>query len=309
MKFKTFFFVFCLFFIASCANNQSTIYDNGIIKISSTPSIDPTNVNPQLTATTSASPDLKTVKPDVPVNNPLIAHWLISSVYREKETIYVLGDNLQILFSYSGLYPNGYLNTTSCNIIQLSHYFTNNETDLSEGFKMERFSITGENITSNHIQFSHDPVNIYDMQVSPTLEWMTYKLATQWEKLYSIQDSHNQDVFILPINFEKEVKAIKLTENSGAWQAPVAWSPDGNLLSFTDFDKGGNQQLFLYDPIKNLKYQKTNLQSTNEKYYIFDFKWSADSKNIVIVYGSAVNNESQFFPGTNGMMLFNIDFY
>lgn len=234
-----------------------------------------------------------------------IANWVIRNMYLDEEITYVLDENLNPLITIPEYFFNAVIDPDTCNIIDVSDTVYQN-INQSEGFSINHYNLTGELLDSEFILNSHNPLNTYDLKISPTLKWVAYKEILDWKYLYSVYDSKTQDVFVLPVNEMIEVEAIRLTEHSGAWPTSIAWSQNGVYLAFTDFDDDGIHQLYLFDTEKSEKKQLTNFDSNMTDAYIFDFQWGKNSDEIICVSGTAINNENQFLPTSNTLSLLNI---
>lgn len=81
------------------------------------------------------------------------------------------------------------------------------------------------------------------------------------------------DIFSLPV---KEGITYNLTNSSDANDMQVGWSPDGKYISYVS-DKDGEFNIYLRDVATG----KERKLIKNLKSYIFNYKWSPDSKKIL----------------------------
>lgn len=81
------------------------------------------------------------------------------------------------------------------------------------------------------------------------------------------------DIFSLPV---KEGITYNLTNSSGANDMQAGWSPDGKYISYVS-DKDGEFNIYLRDVVTG----KERKLIKNLKSYIFNYKWSPDSKKIL----------------------------
>ena len=298
MRIKCFFSLFFLLFLIGCGFKVSPSISSVTVQVGS-------QIIPLITQTAALAETPAQLFTGIQesINKPQVAHWLINS-QSDRQIVYVLGDDLKLINQFSDFILDGFLDPESCLIVDITHHYgKNDDLNQSEGFNIEWKNLRGESVDSKGVVFPHSSDDTYNIRISPNMDWIAYKQARAWENLYGIADSQKQDVFILPVEFDQEVESIKLTENSGAWFAEIAWSPDGNYLAYTDFDVDGNQQIFLYDPIAGVKELITDLGHTESQIYVFDFEWSKDSKNIVFLSGKAINNENQFLGTTRALGL------
>lgn len=81
------------------------------------------------------------------------------------------------------------------------------------------------------------------------------------------------DIFSLPV---KEGITYNLTNSSDANDMQAGWSPDGKYISYVS-DKDGEFNIYLRDVVTG----KERKLIKNLKSYIFNYKWSPDSKKIL----------------------------
>jgi hypothetical protein len=266
----------------------------------------PTINNPELPLRETAIPSPTFTPFSTP--EPQLGHWLINIRNGDSYSSTILGKDLKTILNIGKYWGEAYLDQKNCNVIEISpHFEIKDGYEYSKGFDLNFYNLYGEILDKQILLLGHNPKNVYEMKVAPNMKWLAYKETSDWEGLYSIWDSHSQDVFLILIDYKNQSDAIKVTKNSGAWHASISWSPNGQYLAFTDFDDSGVQQLFIYDVVSDTTKQITRLQNLNLNTYVFDFLWGNDSKKLAFVSGQALNNENQFLPTTNALGLIQVD--
>lgn len=123
-------------------------------------------------------------------------------------------------------------------------------------------------------------------KLSPDGKWISYVVGygedryTGWEF---------QDVRVVAI--DEPAKPFYLTERGGAGICGGVWSPDGQWLAYSDYDKAGNGQLYLSRPDGSDRRQLTHF--TMPKFTIDGIKWSPNSQRLTF----AVYDQEDHFQG------------
>lgn len=81
------------------------------------------------------------------------------------------------------------------------------------------------------------------------------------------------DIFTVPAS---KGNILNLTKSSGVHERNAVWSPDGKWIAYIS-DKSGENNIYIVKPDGSDEIKLTNI----EKSYIFEIKWSPDSKKII----------------------------
>ena len=115
--------------------------------------------------------------------------------------------------------------------------------------------------------------------LSPTGQYVSYSVYSG--ELY-YDSAQYQDVEI--VTLEHPDNPIRLTAHGGAWNGGGAWSPDGSLIAYTDYDEQGVSQVYT-----------TRLEDLTQQ-LLTDFRtpglragglsWSPDGDRIAVIFES-----------------------
>lgn len=161
----------------------------------------------------------------------------------------------------------------------------------------------GNIIENKEIQFYNEsPKYQYGYSISPDGNWVAIKEASgEWGQ--AATDAAFQDVAIVAVNSKTAETMKQLTEHGGAFVHHLTWSPDSNFLSYSDNDKNGANQVFIYDPHSGRKQQVT--QFTDHK-IIDELKWSNDSTTLAASVYDKQKTESGYVAINGKMVLISI---
>jgi hypothetical protein len=152
------------------------------------------------------------------------------------------------------------------------------------GFEYSEEDLLGNELWSKVAlsEVNEDELYIFQYSLSPSGEWIAYRRADQWQWGMDITGAEIQDVVLLPVNDKVPQPIMNLTSRGGS-HAPLAWSPDGQYLAYTDYDDAGLNQVFVYDLEKGKETQLTRFLTQTDQAIIIRVLWSPDSQSLLFV--------------------------
>lgn len=150
--------------------------------------------------------------------------------------------------------------------------------DVGSVYKIDLQGNFLEEIT--HYDFQHIEgyigLGVSDIYLSPSGEYIAYIVS-------AYEDSYQRDpnLFNLYVSrVDDPNSTIAISQNDGV--VDMAWSPDGALIAFSDYDNSGILQLYISGPEKEGKVQLTNFTMPNST--IQYITWSPNLENIAFNY-------------------------
>jgi hypothetical protein len=107
--------------------------------------------------------------------------------------------------------------------------------------------------------------------ISPDGNWVSYAV---WIGGIYYDNAEFHDIELM--SMEDNNILYRLTKNGGAWMKGASWSPAGDLLAYSDFDKNGIAQVFISSPNGDNKKQLTYIAVENNT--IGSIKWSPNGQ-------------------------------
>lgn len=124
--------------------------------------------------------------------------------------------------------------------------------------------------------------SLVDIALSPLRDTVAYVVGTGYHSLLRYQ---LQNVEIANVDGSD---ATQITEHGGA--SNVVWSPDGQSVAYSDYDKNGVQQIFVTSPSKK---DRRQLSSLSERSSIFgELQWSPSGNAIAVAMANTATKSS-----------------
>jgi hypothetical protein len=181
--------------------------------------------------------------------------------------VFRLDKDFNVIESFPNTFGNLTISLSDCSLLNIWGF--------PYQFSIKTIDLQGRIIGQNELKFTKEISQYFQYRhlISPTGDWIAFKEASgEWGQSYA--SATYQDVKVVNLNRTTYRVPIKLTNHSGAFIDRLAWSPNGQYLTFTDFDDNGITQVFFYDTIRQEKNQVTQWQ---EQHDVQDIKWSLDS--------------------------------
>jgi hypothetical protein len=242
------------------------------------------NRNILITQTIAFTVDPKqTESPSIEAKTPALA-INVEEGANEGRKVYFIDKDLFILSEIPNVYMYLSLSSRDCELLGL---IVNTD---SGQIKLYNIDFLGNLPDQKDIYFfPGENHNKFNFLISPTEDWIAF-LQVSNDYGIDFSTSTNQQVYIIGTKETNTHIPIAISVNGGTSPNSLIWSPNGQLLTYVDFDQSKVRQVFTYSPMTGERKQITQFIQDQK---IEVIKWSPDQQAI------ALETKTQILVGSN----------